>query len=67
MASVEPLMRRNFLEYASYVIVDRAIPDPMDYEWYAGSESFGGGLVDMTRSLGASIAGVFEADQDAPA
>lgn len=50
----------------SYML-DRAIPDPMDYEWYAGSESFGGGLVDMARSLGASIAGVFEADEDAPA
>jgi DNA gyrase/topoisomerase IV subunit A len=28
--SIEPLMRRNFLEYASYVIVDRAIPDLRD-------------------------------------
>lgn len=27
---VQPLMRRNFLEYASYVIVDRAIPDLRD-------------------------------------
>jgi topoisomerase IV subunit A len=27
---VEPLMRQNFLEYASYVIVDRAIPDVRD-------------------------------------
>jgi topoisomerase-4 subunit A len=27
MTSLEPLMQRNFLEYASYVIVDRAIPD----------------------------------------
>lgn len=27
---VEPLMRQNFLEYASYVIVDRAIPDLRD-------------------------------------
>src|SRR4051812_8695727 len=26
MTHVEPLMRRNFLEYASYVVVDRAIP-----------------------------------------
>lgn len=26
MAYLEPLMRRNFLEYASYVVVDRAIP-----------------------------------------
>ncbi|MEM9554398.1 MAG: DNA topoisomerase IV subunit A [Acidobacteriota bacterium] len=30
MTYVEPLMRRNFLEYASYVIVDRAIPDLRD-------------------------------------
>ncbi|MEM8964226.1 MAG: DNA topoisomerase IV subunit A, partial [Acidobacteriota bacterium] len=30
MSYVEPLMRRNFLEYASYVIVDRAIPDIRD-------------------------------------
>jgi len=30
MSFVEPLMRRNFLEYASYVIVDRAIPDLRD-------------------------------------
>jgi topoisomerase-4 subunit A len=30
MTSLEPLMRRNFLEYASYVIVDRAIPDLRD-------------------------------------
>ncbi|HVR29103.1 MAG TPA: DNA topoisomerase IV subunit A [Thermoanaerobaculia bacterium] len=30
MPSIEPLMRRNFLEYASYVIVDRAIPDLRD-------------------------------------
>ena len=27
MTYLEPLMRRNFLEYASYVVVDRAIPD----------------------------------------
>ena len=27
---VQPLMRRNFLEYASYVIVDRAIPEIRD-------------------------------------
>ena len=27
---LEPLMQRNFLEYASYVIVDRAIPDVRD-------------------------------------
>lgn len=30
MPSIEPLMRQNFLEYASYVIVDRAIPDLRD-------------------------------------
>ncbi|NJN64407.1 MAG: DNA topoisomerase IV subunit A [Acidobacteria bacterium] len=30
MSFLEPLMRRNFLEYASYVIVDRAIPDLRD-------------------------------------
>ncbi len=27
MANLEPLMQQNFLEYASYVIMDRAIPD----------------------------------------
>ncbi|TVR44202.1 MAG: DNA topoisomerase IV subunit A [Planctomycetota bacterium] len=30
LQTVEPLMRQNFLEYASYVIVDRAIPDLRD-------------------------------------
>ncbi len=30
MANLKPLMRQNFLEYASYVIVDRAIPDLRD-------------------------------------
>lgn len=30
MSYIEPLMRRNFLEYASYVIMDRAIPDLRD-------------------------------------
>lgn len=30
MTNLEPMMRRNFLEYASYVIVDRAIPDLRD-------------------------------------
>ncbi len=30
MSHLEPLMQRNFLEYASYVIVDRAIPDLRD-------------------------------------
>jgi topoisomerase-4 subunit A len=30
MTRLEPLMERNFLEYASYVVVDRAIPDLRD-------------------------------------
>jgi topoisomerase IV subunit A len=30
MNFVEPVMRQNFLEYASYVIIDRAIPDIRD-------------------------------------
>ena len=30
MSYIEPLMRQNFIEYASYVIVDRAIPDLRD-------------------------------------
>ncbi|MBK6849649.1 MAG: DNA topoisomerase IV subunit A [Proteobacteria bacterium] len=30
MSSLEPLMRQNFLEYASYVIIDRAIPELRD-------------------------------------
>ena len=30
MPSIHPLMERNFLEYASYVIVDRAIPELRD-------------------------------------
>ena len=30
MNQLEPLMQQNFLEYASYVIVDRAIPDVRD-------------------------------------
>ena len=30
VTTIEPLMRRNFLEYASYFIVDRAIPDLRD-------------------------------------
>lgn len=30
MSYLEPLMRQNFLEYASYVVVDRAIPDIRD-------------------------------------
>lgn len=30
MTNLKPLMERNFLEYASYVIIDRAIPDIRD-------------------------------------
>lgn len=30
MSFLEPLMRQNFLEYASYVVMDRAIPDVRD-------------------------------------
>ena len=30
MSTLEPLMEQNFLEYASYVIVERAIPDIRD-------------------------------------
>lgn len=30
MTYLEPLMQQNFIEYASYVIVDRAIPDLFD-------------------------------------
>jgi len=30
MTRIEPLMGKNFIEYASYVIVDRAIPDIRD-------------------------------------
>ena len=30
MANLEPMMEGNFLEYASYVIIDRAIPDIRD-------------------------------------
>ncbi|MBA3709268.1 MAG: DNA topoisomerase IV subunit A [Planctomycetes bacterium] len=30
MTFLEPLMRQNFLEYASYVVVDRAIPEVRD-------------------------------------
>lgn len=30
MTNLKPMMERNFLEYASYVIVDRAIPDLRD-------------------------------------
>ncbi|MBN2441815.1 MAG: DNA topoisomerase IV subunit A [Spirochaetales bacterium] len=30
MSKLKPLMERNFIEYASYVIIDRAIPDIRD-------------------------------------
>ena len=30
MTQLEPLMRKNFIEYASYVVMDRAIPDVRD-------------------------------------
>lgn len=30
MSYLEPIMQQNFLEYASYVVVDRAIPDVRD-------------------------------------
>jgi len=30
MAKLEPLMQKNFLDYASYVILDRAVPDLRD-------------------------------------
>src|SRR5687767_8353180 len=30
MTFLEPLMRQNFIEYASYVVVDRAIPEVRD-------------------------------------
>ena len=30
MTSLRPLMEQNFIEYASYVIVDRAIPEVRD-------------------------------------
>ena len=30
MSTISSLMRQNFLEYASYVVMDRAIPDIRD-------------------------------------
>jgi topoisomerase-4 subunit A len=30
MSQLKPLMEKNFIEYASYVIIDRAIPDIRD-------------------------------------
>ena len=49
-------------------LLKRAIPDPMDYEWYAsgGGETFSHGLLGMARSLGAAFAGVLEADDGRP-
>jgi hypothetical protein len=49
-------------------LLKRAIPDPMDYEWYAsgGDETFSHGLVGMAHSLGAAIAGAFEKDDGRP-
>ncbi len=49
-------------------LLKRAIPDPMDYDWYAsgGDEQFSNGLVGMARSLGAAIAGAFEKDNGHP-
>lgn len=43
-------------------LLKRAIPDPMDYDWYAsgGGETFPDGLVGMAHALGAAIAGAFE-------
>ena len=48
-------------------LLKRAIPDPMDYDWYAGGgENFSGGLVGMARSLGAAIANAFEKNDGRP-
>jgi hypothetical protein len=49
-------------------LLRRAIPDPMDYDWYAGGgdETFRGGLVGMASSLGAAIAAAFEKDDGRP-
>ncbi|MBE9555581.1 MAG: DUF2207 domain-containing protein, partial [Proteobacteria bacterium] len=49
-------------------LLKRAIPDPMDYDWYAGGggESFSNGLVGMASTLGAAIAGVLEKDDGGP-
>jgi hypothetical protein len=49
-------------------LLKRAIPDPMDYEWYAsgGDEQFSHGLLGMARSLGAAIASAFEKDDGRP-
>lgn len=49
-------------------LLKRAIPDPMDYEWYAsgGGETFSNGLVGMANALGAAIANAFEKDDGRP-
>jgi hypothetical protein len=49
-------------------LLKRAIPDPMDYEWYAsgGDETFSNGLVGMASALGAAIASAFEKDDGRP-
>ena len=49
-------------------LFQRAIPDPMDYEWYAsgGEEKFSHGLLGMAQSLGAAIASAFEKDDGRP-
>lgn len=46
----------------------RAIPDPMDYDWYAGGgdEMFNDGLVGMAGALGAAITSAFEKDDGRP-
>ena len=49
-------------------LLKRAIPDPMDYDWYAsgGDETFSDGLVGMASALGAAIASAFEKDDGPP-
>jgi hypothetical protein len=49
-------------------LLKRAIPDPMDYDWYAsgGDETFSNGLVGMAGALGAAIAAAFEKDDGRP-
>lgn len=49
-------------------MLKRAIPDPMDYEWYAsgGDETFNDGLIGMASALGAAIAAAFEDDGGRP-
>ena len=48
-------------------LLERAIPDPTDYDWYAGGgETFSNGLVGMASALGAAIASAFEKDDGRP-